>query len=185
MVLTFALFVGTAVVGVGLYVMLVLRGEMRAAMQETLRNQAEAIARQTGDDVNLSVDNYRDELEALSGASNQVKSALVDLAYFKAKSVHGEERVTDQDVRLMLNDTLGTSTSDPNIIWQRVNDTLGDVEARISGQANAMGIEPPNTDLTRPGLNREDRPNGDDSASRANPENGGTNAAKNDPLRIR
>ncbi|WP_198598574.1 sensor histidine kinase [Salinibacter altiplanensis] len=44
MVLTFALFVGTAVVGVGLYVMLVLRGEMRTAMQETLRNQANRIA---------------------------------------------------------------------------------------------------------------------------------------------
>ncbi len=44
MVLTFALFVGIAVVGVGLYVMLVLRGEMRTAMNQTLRNQAERIA---------------------------------------------------------------------------------------------------------------------------------------------
>ena len=44
MVLTFALFVGTAVVGVGLYAMLVLRGEMRTAMNQTLRNQAERIA---------------------------------------------------------------------------------------------------------------------------------------------
>ncbi len=44
MVLTFALFVGTAVVGVGLYVVLVLRGEMRTAMQETLRTQADRIA---------------------------------------------------------------------------------------------------------------------------------------------
>ena len=44
MVLTFAFFVGTAVVGVGLYVMLVLRGEMRTAMHQTLRNQAERIA---------------------------------------------------------------------------------------------------------------------------------------------
>jgi len=44
MVLTFALFVGTAVVGVGLYVLLVLRGEMRTAMQQTLRDQADRIA---------------------------------------------------------------------------------------------------------------------------------------------
>ena len=44
MVLTFALFVGTAVVGVGLYVVLVLRGEMRTAMQQTLRDQADRIA---------------------------------------------------------------------------------------------------------------------------------------------
>ena len=44
MVLTFALFVGTAVVGVALYVILVLRGEMRTAMHQTLRNQAERIA---------------------------------------------------------------------------------------------------------------------------------------------
>ena len=44
MVLTFALFVGMAVVGVGLYVLLVLRGEMRTAMNQTLRNQAHRIA---------------------------------------------------------------------------------------------------------------------------------------------
>lgn len=44
MVLTFALFVGTAVVGVGLYVLLVLRGETRTAMQQTLRDQAHRIA---------------------------------------------------------------------------------------------------------------------------------------------
>jgi signal transduction histidine kinase len=44
MVLTFALFVGTAVVGVGLYVLLVLRGEMRTAMQQTLQDQADRIA---------------------------------------------------------------------------------------------------------------------------------------------
>jgi signal transduction histidine kinase len=36
--------VGTAVVAVGLYVVLVLRGEMRTAMHQTLRNQAERIA---------------------------------------------------------------------------------------------------------------------------------------------
>lgn len=44
MVLTFALFVGVAVVGVGLYVLLVLRGEMRTAMQQTLHDQADRIA---------------------------------------------------------------------------------------------------------------------------------------------
>lgn len=44
MVLTFALFVGVAVVGVGLYVVLVLRGEMRTAMRQTLRDQAGRIA---------------------------------------------------------------------------------------------------------------------------------------------
>jgi signal transduction histidine kinase len=46
MVLTFALFVGMAVVGVGLYVVLVLRGEMRTAMHQTLRDQAARIAAQ-------------------------------------------------------------------------------------------------------------------------------------------
>ena len=44
MVLTFALFVGVAVVGVGLYVLLVLRGEMRTSMQQTLHDQAQRIA---------------------------------------------------------------------------------------------------------------------------------------------
>jgi len=46
MILTFALFVGTAVVGVALYVVLVLRGEMRTAMHQTLRDQAERVALQ-------------------------------------------------------------------------------------------------------------------------------------------
>ena len=40
MMLTFALFVGTAVVGVGLYSFLVLRGQIREAARETLRQQA-------------------------------------------------------------------------------------------------------------------------------------------------
>ena len=44
MLLTFALFVGLAVVTVGLYVALVLQEEMRAATAETLRAQAERIA---------------------------------------------------------------------------------------------------------------------------------------------
>jgi len=44
MVLTFALFVGTAVLGVGLYVMVVLRGETRTAMNQTLHSQARRIA---------------------------------------------------------------------------------------------------------------------------------------------
>ncbi len=46
MVLTFALFVGVAVVGVALYAVLVLRGEMRTAMHQTLRDQAERVAEQ-------------------------------------------------------------------------------------------------------------------------------------------
>jgi len=42
--MTFALFVGIAVVAVALYVLLVLRGEMRTAMHQTLRDQAERLA---------------------------------------------------------------------------------------------------------------------------------------------
>lgn len=44
MVLTFSLFVGIAVLGVGLYVLLVLRGEMRTTMQQTLEEQANRVA---------------------------------------------------------------------------------------------------------------------------------------------
>jgi signal transduction histidine kinase len=44
MVLTFALFVGVAVVAVALYTVLVLRGEMDTAMRQTLRDQADRIA---------------------------------------------------------------------------------------------------------------------------------------------
>mgnify|MGYP006273590049 CR=1 FL=1 len=43
MVLTFFLFVGIAVVAVGLYVVLVLRGEMETAMHRTLRDQTERV----------------------------------------------------------------------------------------------------------------------------------------------
>lgn len=44
MVLTFAFFVGIAVLGVGLYVVLVLRGEMRTTMHQTLEDKANRIA---------------------------------------------------------------------------------------------------------------------------------------------
>ena len=44
MMLTFALFVGLAVVGVGLYSFLVLRGQVRDAARETLREQAARFA---------------------------------------------------------------------------------------------------------------------------------------------
>lgn len=43
MMLTFALFVGLAVVGVGLYSFLVLQGQVRDAARETLREQAERV----------------------------------------------------------------------------------------------------------------------------------------------
>jgi hypothetical protein len=44
MFLTFALFVGAAVVGVGLYVALMLRTQMQEAMDQSLVEQAERIA---------------------------------------------------------------------------------------------------------------------------------------------
>ncbi|HYE95155.1 MAG TPA: HAMP domain-containing sensor histidine kinase [Rubricoccaceae bacterium] len=46
MMLTFALLVGGAVVGVGLYSFLILRGQVRDAARETLREQAERVALQ-------------------------------------------------------------------------------------------------------------------------------------------
>jgi signal transduction histidine kinase len=44
MMLTFALFVGAAVVGVNLYAFLVLQGQVREAARETLQRQAERVA---------------------------------------------------------------------------------------------------------------------------------------------
>ncbi|MDX1439354.1 MAG: HAMP domain-containing sensor histidine kinase [Rubricoccaceae bacterium] len=44
MILTFALFVGIAVVGVGLYFFLVLQGQVRNAARETLRDEVERVA---------------------------------------------------------------------------------------------------------------------------------------------
>ena len=46
MMLTFALFVGAAVVGIGLYSFLVLRGQIREAARETLQQQADRFALQ-------------------------------------------------------------------------------------------------------------------------------------------
>lgn len=46
MFLTFALFVGLAVVGAGLYTGLVLHGQLRSAMEQTLRTQAERLLTQ-------------------------------------------------------------------------------------------------------------------------------------------
>ena len=44
MMLTFAFFVGLAVVGVGLYAFLILQGQVRDAARETVREQAERLA---------------------------------------------------------------------------------------------------------------------------------------------
>jgi len=46
MMLTFGLFVGAAVVGVGLYSYFVLRGQIREAARETLYQQADRFALQ-------------------------------------------------------------------------------------------------------------------------------------------
>lgn len=43
MFLTFALFVGLAVLGTGLYTGLVLHGRLRSTMEQTLRTQAERL----------------------------------------------------------------------------------------------------------------------------------------------
>jgi signal transduction histidine kinase len=84
LVLTFALFVGTAVVGVGLYVVLVLRGEMRTAMQQTLRNQAERIAVQVEQ---ADPARRRDIVENLTELTD-LRVALVtpDTSYHEASS---------------------------------------------------------------------------------------------------
>lgn len=59
MVLTFFLFVGIAVVAVGLYVVLVLRGEMETAMHRTLKNQTERVVLQLE---NTSTDEERGQV---------------------------------------------------------------------------------------------------------------------------
>ena len=84
LVLTFAFFVGTAVVAVGLYVVLVLRGEMRTAMHQTLRNQAERIAVQVEQ---ADPARRRDIVENLT-ALTDLRVALVtpDTSYHEAAS---------------------------------------------------------------------------------------------------
>ncbi|HKL88754.1 MAG TPA: ATP-binding protein [Salinibacter sp.] len=84
LVLTFAFFVGTAVVAVGLYVVLVLRGEMRTAMHQTLRNQAERIAVQVEQ---ADPDRRRDIVENLT-ALTDLRVALVtpDTSYQETAS---------------------------------------------------------------------------------------------------
>jgi hypothetical protein len=142
----------------------------------SLRSQAEAIARQSGDDVNLSLENYQDELQGMAGASNQVKSGLIHLAYMQAKAQHGEDRVTDQDVRLMM-DGLGMETNDPEIIMRRVNEAIDSMKATIRGRANAMGIDVPDMSA----LDQED--SGGGAANVDNPQKERRNRSEQDILR--
>ncbi|MEM6326874.1 MAG: ATP-binding protein [Bacteroidota bacterium] len=121
MMLTFAVFVGAAVVGVGLYSFLVLRGQIREAARETLRQQAESfavqleaqptvdrkllvgeqIARLTDLDVEIAT---RDEIQGAFGeqtvdvgevffARNEVQQALTDGFGFADREVGGEEKL--------------------------------------------------------------------------------------------
>jgi signal transduction histidine kinase len=73
MVLTFALFVGIAVFVVALYVTLVLRGETQAALQRSMRQQAERIAVQ----VERVPSAERQALARTLGAVTQLRLAVV------------------------------------------------------------------------------------------------------------
>jgi signal transduction histidine kinase len=84
LVLTFAFFVGTAVVAVGLYVVLVLRGEMRTAMHQTLRNQAERIAVQVEQADPIRRDEIVDNLAVLTDL--RVALVTADTSYHEAPS---------------------------------------------------------------------------------------------------
>jgi signal transduction histidine kinase len=81
MVSTFALFVGVAVVAVALYVFLVLRGEMRTAMEQTLRDQAERVAVQVEQDSDPS--RRRSVVASLTRLTDlQVAVATPDTTYY-------------------------------------------------------------------------------------------------------
>jgi len=81
MVSTFALFVGLAVVAVALYVFLVLRGEMRTAMEQTLRDQAERVAVQVEQDSDPS--RRRSVVASLTRLTDlQVAVATPDTTYY-------------------------------------------------------------------------------------------------------
>jgi len=81
MVLTFALFVGLAVVGVALYATLVLQGEMRTALHRTLRDQAERVAVQVEQAPTAA--RRRQIVENLTALTNlRVAVATADTAFY-------------------------------------------------------------------------------------------------------
>ena len=114
MMLTFALFVGLAVVGVGLYSFLILRGQVRDAARETLREEAERfavqleaepdrtamvelgeqIARLTQIDVALAT---RDQLIGDFGPSTEAGGAGEETPFFAREEVV-EALAADDDV---------------------------------------------------------------------------------------
>lgn len=86
MVLTFAFFVGVAVVGVALYAVLVLRGEMRTAMEQTLQEEAERIAVQV-EEANAS--RRRDIVQNLTALTDlRVAVITPDTSYRASAPTH-------------------------------------------------------------------------------------------------
>ena len=93
MVLTFALFVGTAVVVVALYVVLVLRAEMRTAMEQTLRDQAERVAVQIENEPNPAARlRIVEELSRLTDL--HISVATPDTVYYDNNG-NDEDRASD------------------------------------------------------------------------------------------
>ncbi len=74
MMLTFALFVGLAALGVGLYSFFVLRGEVREAARDTLRDQAERFA------IQLEAEPTQDAMLDLGQQIAQVSNIDVSIA---------------------------------------------------------------------------------------------------------
>lgn len=91
-------------------------------------------------DASLDVGKYDDTLGEVTNVNTKVKSGILDLAYMTLKA-KGEERVSDQDIRLELQ-SYGLDTNDPQIIMGRVNDKIGDLYANYGARAQNLGLEP-------------------------------------------
>ena len=108
----------------------------------SLRNQVQQVRQQFGEkDISLSVDKYRDALGGAANMSNQVQSALIDLAYLTAKAKDPSGRISDKDLKFELQ-TFGLNTADPQIIMKRVNQKIGDLQSVYQAQARILGVQP-------------------------------------------
>jgi len=92
-------------------------------------------------DVKLDLDKFRPAMGKAADMSNQVQSALVDLAYMTAKAKDPSGRISDKDLENELK-TYGLNTSDPSVIMKRVNQKIGDLMAVYRAQSDILGVKP-------------------------------------------
>lgn len=116
----------------------------------SFRNQAQSVWKNFNKgkkpedrDVRLDVDRFMDNntIKNIAATNAEVAGAVLDMVYFDLKMQKGEERVSDQDIRMAL-DGMAVDTNDPDIIMQQVRNKVGDIYASYGARAKQLGRDP-------------------------------------------